>query len=95
MKFSNEVFAIVNLINSCAVFSSLISIDSSVTSLFISSGSSTLLFVCAVVEVVVIPFDISSITSGSNSVVSKLGIKKEYAKPPIAKIIINNNRYLF
>ncbi len=77
MKFSREVSATVNLINCCAVSSSTISIGSSTTSSLFISCESSLLFISEVVEVVVIPFDISSITSGSKSVVSKLGTKND------------------
>ena len=95
MKFSNEVSATVYLINCSAVSSLTILIGSSITSSLFTSWGSSLLFTSNVVEVVVIPLDISSMTSGSNSVVSKLGINNEYASAPIAKITANNIMYLF
>ena len=90
VNFSKEDVAIVNLINSSAISLSAISIGSSISISLITSWVSSLLETSVVEEVVVIPFDMSSITSGSNSVVSKLGINNEYENAPIAKITANN-----
>ena len=96
VKLSSIPFATVNLIKSSAISLSGISIVSSLFfSLLISCSSSLLLFISGFVEVVVIPLDMSSITSGSNSVVSKLGINKVYANAAIAKMPINNSKFLF
>ena len=64
-------------------------------SISVQTSPTSLLVISEVVEVVVIPFDMSSITSGLNSVVSKLGINNKYDSAPIAKITKNNNAYLF